>query len=208
MHIYAFGSVCRGEVERGSDVDLLAAVEGPDGRFDPSVYSVYTYSRLRRLWAEGNPFAWHLSIESRLLFADDGVDFLRGLGAPAPYTRRSADCEKFYQLFVTAASVLGNRRDTVVFELSTVFLAMRNLASCFSLQPGRAPAFSRRAFSSIGADSLELDDRSCNILEGARILSARGLGSRPSEDDIAHVMSHMSQIGDWMRALVAKAGAE
>ena len=208
MHIYAFGSVCRGELERGSDVDLLAAIDISDGRFDPVVYSVYTYSRLRSLWAEGNPFAWHLFIESRLLFADDGTDFLRQLGEPARYARRIADCEKFYQLFQTAAGVLALRQDTVVFELSTVFLAIRNLAICFSLQSGSSPVFSRSASASIGADSLLLDSRSYKVLENARLLSARGYGTKPSEEDIRHVMSHLTEIELWMHSLVAKVRAE
>ncbi|MGA3057528.1 MAG: nucleotidyltransferase domain-containing protein [Candidatus Limnocylindrales bacterium] len=208
MHIYAFGSVCRGEVERGSDVDLLVAIEASDGRFDPIVYSIYTYGRLRSLWAEGNPFAWHLFIESRLLFADDGIDFLRELGEPARYARRTADCEKFYQLFLAAAGVLALRRDTVVFELSTVFLAMRNLATCFSLQSGRAPVFSRRASASIGDDSLTLDERSYEVLENARLLCTRGYGTRPSEDDIVHVVSRLDEIEEWMKSLIAKVRVE
>ena len=61
MHIYAFGSLCRGEVDFGSDVDLLSIIEGPDSRFDPDVFAKYSYDRIRSLWKEGNPFAWHLA---------------------------------------------------------------------------------------------------------------------------------------------------
>jgi hypothetical protein len=208
MHIYAFGSICRGEVVRGSDVDLLAAVDASDGRFDPIVYSVYTYERLRCLWSEGNPFAWHLFMEARLLFADDGMDFLRELGEPTQYARETADCEKFYQLFHTAASVLAVRQDTVVFELSTIFLAMRNMATCFSLQSGKSPVFSRRASANIGADSLMLDARSYEVLESARILCTRGYGDRPSEDDVAHVVARLDDIEEWMHSLMAKVGVE
>jgi predicted nucleotidyltransferase len=67
MHIYAFGSLCRGEVSRNSDVDLLALVDGFDERFNPEIYSIYSYRRIEELWREGNPFAWHLSLESRLV---------------------------------------------------------------------------------------------------------------------------------------------
>jgi hypothetical protein len=53
MHIYAFGSVCRGDISPGSDVDLLAVVEGHDARFSPDDYSIYSYERVREIWEEG-----------------------------------------------------------------------------------------------------------------------------------------------------------
>lgn len=204
MHIYAYGSVCRGEIELGSDVDALAVVDRPDARFDPAVYSVYPYARLRELWTEGNPFAWHLFMESRLLFADDGVDFVREMGRPGPYVRWRADSEKFSKLYRAAAEVLAVRRDTTVFELATIFLAIRNLAICYSLRDGASPVFSRRAFEKLGADSLEVDSRSGKILDDARILSTRGVGATPSEDDLAHVLSHLPEIDRWIAALMAK----
>ena len=86
MHIYAFGSVCRGDVSPDSDVDLLAIVQGYDPRFSPDDYSIYSYERIRGIWAEGNPFAWHLSIESKLLYSPDGSDFLEALEVGMPPT--------------------------------------------------------------------------------------------------------------------------
>src|SRR5260370_33489855 len=99
MHIYAFGSVCRGEVSTGSDVDLLAIVENDESRFDLDVYSVYSYERIQDLWEEGNPFAWHLFLESRILFSGDAKDYLKALGSPNPYRHCIRDCEKFLALF-------------------------------------------------------------------------------------------------------------
>src|SRR5262249_8872008 len=99
MHIYAFGSVCRGDVSLGSDVDLLAIVTGYDDRFDPDIYSIYSYQRIREIWKEGNPFGWHLTLEGKLLFASDGSDFLQGLGAPERYQHCLRDCVKFHTLF-------------------------------------------------------------------------------------------------------------
>lgn len=73
MHIYAFGSISRGDIQADSDVDLLAIVDGFDSRFSSDTYSIYSYSRLRDLWLEGNPFAWHLSLESKLVFSSNNV---------------------------------------------------------------------------------------------------------------------------------------
>lgn len=65
MHIYAFGSICRGDVSPASDVDLLAIVDGYDERFSLDDYSIYSYDRIWEIWNEGNPFAWHLALESK-----------------------------------------------------------------------------------------------------------------------------------------------
>ncbi len=124
MHIYAFGSVCRGEVRQGSDVDLLALVDGYDSRFDPDIFSVYSYGRIVDLWREGNPFAWHLFLESTLIFASDGSDFLNSLNSPGDYTACLRDCEKFYGVFCEAYDSIASRPASKVFELSTLFLSI------------------------------------------------------------------------------------
>jgi predicted nucleotidyltransferase len=132
MHIYAFGSVCRGDVSPGSDVDLLAIVEGHDPRFSPSDYSIYSYERISKIWEEGNPFAWHLSIESKLVYSADQSDFLRTLGKPYSYMKCREDCERFLGLFQEARASFESHTETKVFDLSMVFLAIRNFATCFS----------------------------------------------------------------------------
>jgi len=106
MHLYAFGSVCRGEIARDSDIDLLALVSGHDDRLDPAKYSIYSYRKMKAMWRNGNPFAWHLSRESRLLFAQDERDFLGSLGQPAPYSNCHQDCRKFYGVYLEALSSL------------------------------------------------------------------------------------------------------
>ena len=100
MHIYAFGSICRGDISVDSDVDLLALVEGRDSRLDPEKFSIYSYARMLELWEAGNAFAWHLSLESRLIYAADGTDFLRSLGSPSRYSGAVADCLKFRDVYV------------------------------------------------------------------------------------------------------------
>jgi predicted nucleotidyltransferase len=207
MHIYVYGSVCRGDIVPTSDVDLLALVDSEDPRLDPAVFSVYPYSQLTQLWSQGNPFAWHLALESRLVLAEDGIDFIRELGRPVRYRNWRTDSDKFRGVYFAAKDVLATRRDTTTFELSTVYLAVRNLAICFSLHVGSGPVFSRRAFEKLGVDSLELDPRSSGILEDARILSTRGVGAQASEDDVEHVLSQLPKVERWMSGLLKKGRA-
>jgi len=42
MHIYAFGSLCRGEIGLDSDIDLLAIVDQFDERLDQKLFSIYS----------------------------------------------------------------------------------------------------------------------------------------------------------------------
>ena len=205
MHVYAFGSVCRGEIDRGSDLDLLAAVSDSDPRFDPAIYSIYSYERLAELWREGNPFAWHLTLESKLLFAADGIDFIASLANPAAYVSCAEDCQKFRALFHDAVTGLTESPRSAVFELSTAFLAIRNIATCYSLGLGDTPVFGRHAALRLGSRSLRLDERVYSTLASARILSTRATGPRPSPEDIVAVCSHLPYVATWMDELVAEA---
>jgi hypothetical protein len=127
MHIYAFGSVCRGDISPTSDIDLIAIVDQHDVRFNQNDYSIYSYRRIREIWEEGNPFAWHLALESKLLFASDQIDFMKSLGTPARYGKAPQDCQKFFSLFREAAHSINIVPTAVPFDLSMVFLAVRFL---------------------------------------------------------------------------------
>ena len=207
MHIYAFGSICRGELREGSDVDLLAVVEGYDARFDPEMFSIYSYSRLNDLWAEGNPFAWHLFLESRLIFASNQQDFLESLGTPAQYLRCVRDCEKFHSVFEAAHSAILGSSKSRVFELSTIFLSIRNIATCFSLGTNAKPDFSRHSALHLGSNSIRLPNDAYSVLERARILSTRAEGSRLSDQELDLVLPTLEHVKKWMERLIAHARA-
>jgi len=205
MHIYAFGSICRGEVDLASDIDLLAVVQGRDSRFDPETFSIYGYERIKAIWQEGSPFAWHLSLEARLLHASDGLDFLRELGKPARYTRSDLDCAKFRSIFGAAYSAIKEGSHSRVFELSSIFLAVRNIATCFSLGVLQRPDFSRRSALRLEGDSLAIESEIFELIERARILSTRGHGTLLSDAEIGNVLARLDLIESWMDRLVAKA---
>jgi hypothetical protein len=206
MHIYAFGSVCRGEIAPSSDVDLLLLGIERDSDIDPDVYSVYSYERIRELWREGNPFAWHLSLESRLLFSSDKTDYLGTLGSPEAYKHCMRDCEGFLKLFCEARASIEDGAGSTVFDLSTIFLSMRNIATCFSLGVTRQPNFSRSSALRLGANSVPLAQESYLILERSRILCTRGLGVNVTTQEVGTVMRDLDQLHEWMRRLVEKAG--
>lgn len=205
MHIYAFGSICRGDIRPDSDVDLLAIVEGHDARLNPDCYSVYSYKRIREIWGEGNPFAWHLSLESKMIYSSNGQEFLRALGVPQKYRHALRDCEKFFALFNDTCRSLNSDRFSVTFDLSTAFLAIRNLATCFSLGCLPVPEFSRHSALRLGADKLAISLEAYDILERSRILCTRGRGTAISQREAELAQTEFPVVARWMEYLVLKA---
>ncbi|KPZ22384.1 nucleotidyltransferase domain-containing protein [Pseudomonas coronafaciens] len=196
MHIYAFGSVCRGEIDLGSDVDMLACVDDDEPTVDIQQFSVYTYNKLRDLWDVGNPFVWHLHLESKLVFSSDGNNYLAELGAPASYSEIKADLAKFTELFEGASSALVNEETNAVFNLSCIFLAVRNAAMCYSIYSGK-PEFSR--YSALNIEpALPVSNDVYKVLVRARLLSSRGYGTLISNQEITAVVSAVEVIRAWL----------
>jgi len=205
MHIYAFGSICRGDVDRESDVDLLAIVSKTDNRFDPSKFSIYSYAKIAKMWNEGNPFAWHLHLESRLLFASDGMDTIRELARPAPYERYVTDCEKFREVFEQAAESLKSGPGSRVFDLSSAFVGLRNIATCFSLGVRGVPNFSRNVARQMGTESVPISEGAYCTLERARILCTRSSGPDITREEAEMASKELPKVSEWMTDLVRKA---
>jgi len=208
LHIYAFGSVCRGDIDRGSDVDLLAIVDGYDDRFDPSIYSIYSYQRIEQLWNEGNPFAWHLSLESRLLHSSDTMDFIRDLGAPRKYENGPADCIKFNQIFQEARSSFLMSDECKVFDLSSMFLGIRNFATCYSLAFMDSADFSRNSANCLGKQSIPVNNKIYEIFENSRLLCTRAIGRPPSKSELTLAQHHFDIVANWMMDLLSRSGVK
>jgi hypothetical protein len=203
VHIYAFGSVCRGEVDTSSDIDMLAIVDGYDSRFNPSDYSVYSYERIHELWEQGNPFAWHLFLESKLVYSQDDIDYLRSIGEPRTYKSGIADCEKFREIFLSAKESIDSSALTEMFDLSSVFLAVRNFSTCYSLHGDITPDFSRNSARSLSAHSIPIDDSTYSLFERARVLCTRGLGEILSPAEIDKAKITLDEIDSWMITILS-----
>lgn len=198
MHIYAFGSVCRGDVDVSSDIDMLAIVNGHDSRFNPSDYSVYSYERIHELWEQGNPFAWHLFLESKLVYSQDEIDYLQNIGEPSIYRSGIADCEKFREIFLSAKESIGNSALTEIFDLSSVFLGVRNFATCYSLHGDITADFSRNSARNLGRQSIPVDGSTYSLFERSRVLCTRGSGEILSPAEIDKAKMALGEIDSWM----------
>lgn len=204
MHLYCFGSICRGEVTSESDVDLLAIVDGYDDRFDKDKYSIYSYERIRELFQEGNPFAWHLYKEAKLIHADDKNDFLRSISSPSRYSNREMHCLKFLNILEDAMGSISKSNNSVVLDLSTTFLAIRNFAICYSMGDISKANFSRGAALQLGKKSLPLRREEYKVFESCRILSTRGQGSTLEKSEINLAIKSLGVVHDWMNNLMSE----
>lgn len=202
MHIYAFGSICRGEIDIDSDIDLLAIIDGYDHRFDSDIYSIYSYTRIAELWKEGNPFAWHLATESRMIYASDGINFIEKLGLPSKYRRWREDCQKFFNLYCKAVDSIQSDGNSIVFEMSTIFLALRNFATCFLLGKSQVKNFSRHSASQMGKYSINLSEHAYDLLKRSRLLSIRGMGKMIQREELESSIEEIKSIKTWMENLL------
>jgi hypothetical protein len=201
LHIYAFGSICRGEIVPGSDVDLLAISSGGGNDLSRSMFSIYSHSKIEAIWREGNPFAWHLYVESRLVYSSDSADFIVALGSPATYSKAREDCERFLGIYRQALNSLRNDNTSVIFDLSAAFLGLRNFSTCFFLERGRRD-FSRGVALNLIADMPSGDLSAYRVLERARLLCTRGHGEMLSHTEIDDAIRALPNFEDRMVALM------
>jgi hypothetical protein len=197
LHVYAFGSICRGEISPGSDIDMLAITTSGTNELSRSMFSIYSHSKIRRIWKEGNPFAWHLHLESTLIYGSDRIDFIRTLGPPAAYKKSREDCERFLGIYRQAIASLSNDHASIIFDLSAAFLGLRNFCTCYLLGRG-CPDFSRGAALNLMDHKPPVDIQTYRVLERARLLCTRGYGAALSATDIAQTVNILPRLEEWM----------
>ena len=202
-YIYAFGSICRGEVDKYSDLDII--VVGNDINIEniPTGISLYKEDTIIELWDEGNPFAWHLFCESRMLYSFSNVDFIKTLGRPNTYSTFRLDSVRLYELFKDAKASLEISRDAIVFDYSIIFLVIRNIASLFDLHFNNNYNFSRDSVLNLKNNSLNLDISSYNTLRKCRILSTRGIGEISEEEILNLTLDKITNIEEWITKLIS-----
>lgn len=204
LHIYAFGSICRGEILEDSDCDLLAISTGEHNRLSKEMFSIYSHKRIHEIWAEGNPFAWHIHLESKPIFLEDRIDFIDSLGKPSKYRSKLADCEKFFRLFLQSKESLMENRLSVIFDISTIFLAMRNFSSCYLLNSEDEFDFSRNSALRLMGDTQPIDVNVYYIFERARILCTRGIGGSLLDAEVDSAISSLPDIEVWLRSHLSR----
>ncbi|MFK7050818.1 Nucleotidyltransferase domain protein [Flavobacterium columnare] len=201
-HIYIFGSVVRGEIDQYSDIDLLLITDDLIKNIDTNKYSVYTPNRIHELFEEGNPFAWHLYYESKLVYSSDDVDFLSKLGKPSEYSNCKSDLLKFKTLFDDSKASIKENDFSIVFDLAMIFLAIRNFATCYTLGCYETPIFSRLTFEKLTDFPLKLDYEIKDMLMMSRISSTRGIDYTFEDKSLTLLKSNLNKIENWFNEIL------
>lgn len=200
-NVYIFGSVVRGEIDQYSDIDLLLITDETINNIDPNKYSIYSPARIKELYAEGNPFAWHLYYESKLVFSS-GEDFLLGIGMPSRYTNCKSDLLKFKKLFDDSIASINENEFSLIFDLAMIFLAIRNFATCYTLGNYERPIFSRLTFEKLDDYPLKLDDEVKEMLMMSRISSTRGIEYILEEKSLSLLKLNLGKIENWFNKIL------
>lgn len=202
MHIYMFGSICRGDVELDSDIDMLAIVSKHNSKLSKDKFSIYSYKRIHSLWQEGSPFAWHLYFESKLIYSPNGSDYISKLGIPKRYEKCLADCFKFYTIFKHAKTSLETSTSSIIFDFSSIFLCIRNIATCFSIYKFERGTFSRNSALNLQEFSIAIPDKIYKTLLFSRLISTRGITHEISPVEIVEAKAHLNDIEHWMNVIL------
>ena len=165
---------------------------------------MYSYERISELWSEGNPFAWHLFSESIMLYSSNNMDFIKSLGNPNKYQTFIKDCNKFFELYSKASVAIDSGTSSSIFELSNIFLAIRNFATCFLLGKCGINNFSRHSALHMGDRSLAISRETFEVLERSRILCIRGTGKIIKDKEIRLAIKEIKNIGKWIQRLLAE----
>jgi len=200
-NVYIFGSVVRGEIDQYSDIDLLLITDETTNNIDPNKYSIYSPMRIKELYAEGNPFAWHLYYESKLVFSSE-KDFLVGLGKPSKYVNCKTDLLKFKKLFDDSIASINEDEFSLVFDLAMIFLAIRNFATCYTLGSYKIPNFSRMSFEKLHDYPLILNEEIKELLMMSRISSTRGIDYSIKNKSLSLFKLNLGKIENWFNEIL------
>jgi hypothetical protein len=200
-NVYIFGSVVRGEIDQYSDIDLLLISDELIKNIDTNKYSIYSTERIKELFAEGNPFAWHLYYESKLVFSSD-EDFLHGIGIPSRYTNCKSDLLKFKELYNDSVTSINENEFSLVFDLAMIFLAIRNFATCYSLGNYEKPIFSRMSFEKLYDYPLVLEEEIKELLMMSRISSTRGIEYSINNKSLSLLKINLGKIENWFNEIL------
>jgi hypothetical protein len=195
---YIFGSVCRGEPDPGSDIDVLAICDQPKASQElPASWSVYSPRRLRQLFKRGTLFAWHLYLEAVPIWPRGKTGFLKRFGPPGTYRGAKREISDLGEILCTAVTELKRGSKSEVYEFGVIALACRDTAMAAApMLTGRFD-FSRYAPLRLPAGRFPLTRREFDYLLVCRRATTRGAELRRIRRIEQHVKTKTAKLCTW-----------
>jgi len=201
VELHVFGSIIRGEIHPNSDIDVLAIPVSLGLNVAPKSWSVYSKDTLSTYFREGKLFAWHLYLESKLIYSPLNTPFLSSLGAPASYRNAISDIETLTKILESSINELASNTPNVVFELGLVYTAIRDIAMSASWHMLSKPSFSSNSPYLLPLEC-PLPKDHYNMARLARHISTRGGGPKLNPDFHSAAASVITApIRDWANQL-------
>jgi hypothetical protein len=199
LELYVFGSLTAGDVDVGSDADILAIVgTGVDQEALPHDWTIYTEERILDLHGRGTLFAWHLFQDAVLIYpreTDGGL--IRRLGRPTCYGGAIADIDARIELGGRALNEIVRGTPSMVFELGLMYLMARDVAMAASKPMLDRFVFSRYAPFAFEKHPFPLTRTEYRYLMGCRRASTRGVDEQHDAHQEATVLMKIGATVQW-----------
>jgi hypothetical protein len=143
--LYLFGSYSRGDFDEYSDLDILLIYNGELNENNEinkiiknkeqelnklSNVSIYSVDSLNHYYNIGHLFAWHLALESKLIYTNLTFDFLKNKGNPREYKHASDDYNVFIKVLNGIILETKASNWNLLLEACNFYTVLRN---CFFL---------------------------------------------------------------------------
>lgn len=209
-----FGSVARGDSDSQSDLDILAVLRDNNNLPEDQVNSLirksyyrkvniswYSYKRIKELYEEGHPFAWHIFQESRKIWSAKEVDVIDQLGMPSKYMSARDDISSLISILSSIRDAIIECERNIIYEAGLIYVCARNIALPASSINTMKLDFSRYSPYNLDIESCRfpLSQQDYDLLIKARHASMRG-GS-PPEIKVLNLLGQQSQVLNWAKRI-------
>jgi hypothetical protein len=195
---YAFGSLCRGEPDAGSDLDILVITDQANATKEiPQGWSKYSPMRVRELFARGTLFAWHLYLEAVPLWPRNGQGFVLRVGPPSHYKSARREIRDLRRILIGALAELSRGTPSEVYEFGLVALACRDIAMAASLTINGSFNFSRHAPLRLKQTPFPLTKAKWDYLLACRRATTRGGSFLRNRRTERHIVAEAENLLNW-----------
>lgn len=203
MDIYIYGSICRGEIDSHSDIDILCIVENESNKsvLDlPSYYSIYSKKRILNHFNLGTLFAWHLFNDAILVHSKSN-GFLSEIGKPNLYNNSKEDFTILESILNTSINNIKKQQINIVYELGLVYVAIRNIATIASWYTPYGLNCSRYVPYKLELVTFPLEKSIYNVFVNCRHATTRGL-EVIFDDNFNNAINSLDSISNWANQII------